>query len=99
MDNQSASNNIHIARLKLNYALNLHLSASVNMQYNSTQKQVYVNTRLRYNFSDGHDLYIVLNNVSNTNTYYSHLLKKPNVERLTFLLKYHYTFQPLMRRR
>lgn len=58
-----AENNqtIHIGRVRLNFALDLHFSVNYVVQYNSVNQQIFNNLRLRYNFSDGHDLFLVWN--------------------------------------
>lgn len=86
------STHIHIARLNLTYAPNLHFSAAANVQYNSAEKKVFSNFRLRYNFSDGHDLYFVWNNDSRTNRYINGT-KNPVTEQQLFLIKYYYMFK------
>ncbi|MDH3735317.1 MAG: hypothetical protein OEU54_17430, partial [Gemmatimonadota bacterium] len=51
----------HLGRLRLDYALNTHLSLGVFGQYNSTVDQTSVNARFRYHFREGTDLWIVYN--------------------------------------
>ncbi|MCI0435203.1 MAG: hypothetical protein L0271_16420, partial [Gemmatimonadetes bacterium] len=50
---------IDLARLRVRAALDARASANAFIQYNSTTDRVGVNFRLRYNFSEGTDLWIV----------------------------------------
>lgn len=82
---------IHTMQIKLNWALNLHLSGSIISQYNSITNQVFLSTRLRYNFSDGHDFYFVFNQNNNTQRErFTPLL--PVYNNQNFTVKYSYTF-------
>jgi hypothetical protein len=90
-NNNNKNTHIHIARLKIMYAPNLHFSAAANVQYNSAEEKVFFNSRLRYNFADGHDLYLVWNNDSRTNRYLNGA-KTPITEQQQFLIKYYYMF-------
>jgi hypothetical protein len=49
----------HIARLRLQGALNTKVSTQAFVQYNSAADAVVVNARFRYNFRQGNDLWIV----------------------------------------
>ena len=55
------STDIHLTRLRLRTALDSRASGNAFVQYNSTTDRVDVNVRLRYNFSEGRDLWVVLN--------------------------------------
>jgi hypothetical protein len=50
---------IQVARLSIRAALDARASANAFVQYNSTTDRVDVNVRLRYNFSEGTDLWLV----------------------------------------
>ncbi len=78
-------------RLRANAALDTHLSASAFAQYNTFSDVVIVNVRLRYNFREGNDLYLVYNEALNTDRRAStpHL---PLTDNRTILVKYTYTF-------
>jgi len=52
---------IHLAGLELRAALDARASASALVQYNSTTDRLDANLRLRYNVSEGTDLWIVYN--------------------------------------
>ena len=49
----------NIYRLRIQTALNAHLSAEAFLQYSSLHDRVTANVRVRYRFSEGRDLYIV----------------------------------------
>lgn len=82
---------LHLASIQLGYAANLHLSGSAIIQYNSASDKLFANARLRYNFRDGHDIYLVYNEnfATQDSENYRALL---NSEQQTLLLKYIYTF-------
>lgn len=80
-----------IIRLRAKAALNTHLSANTFIQYNSFSDAVGVNVRLRYNFSEGHDLYVVYNEALNTDRH-RELPFLPLTDTRTILVKYTYTF-------
>lgn len=52
---------IHLANLRIGAALNVRLSGATVIQYNSTSERLDLNVRLRYNFSEGTDLWLVYN--------------------------------------
>jgi hypothetical protein len=83
--------NSHIARFRILYMLNIKLSASALIQYNSTLNSVIANFRIRYNPREGIDLYLVYNESLNTNRFGSTPLL-PFTDSRTVLLKYTYTF-------
>ncbi len=58
--------NVHLVRLRVRVAYDAHLSLSTFWQYNSVDDLASVNARLRYNVRDGSDLWIVFNEVVNT---------------------------------
>lgn len=82
----------HIAQLKLNTALNTHLSTNAFIQLNTSGNLISANIRFRYNFRDGNDLWIVLNEGMNMQLerFDPYL---PRTASRTVLLKYTYTFQ------
>jgi hypothetical protein len=51
----------HLARLRTQLALNVHVSLNLFLQYNSLEDQTSVNARFRYHFREGTDLWIVYN--------------------------------------
>ena len=58
---REASTTTRLARLKVNAALNPHISLSTFGQYNSAIGQTTFNVRFRYHFREGTDLWIVYN--------------------------------------
>ena len=83
--------NSHIARLRLGIPLNTQISNNVFVQYNSAINSFSTNARFRYNFSEGHDLWIVYNEDMDT----ARQLPIPEMSRSrfrTFMIKYTYTF-------
>ena len=85
------ANWLHLIRLKLEMALDLHLSASMLSQYNTSSKSFFNNARVRYNFRDGHDLYLVYNEIFNEDRRREEPVLPVSAQQ-TFILKYIYTF-------
>ena len=56
----------HLLRFRIRAAANIRFSASALVQYNSVAHVVEGNMRLRYNFRDGQDLWLVYNQGLNT---------------------------------
>jgi hypothetical protein len=52
---------IHLAGLRLRTALDARASGNALVQYNSTTDRLEFNVRLRYNFAEGTDLWLVFN--------------------------------------
>ena len=82
---------IHIPQIRIAWAANLHLSGSITAQYNSLANRIFTNARLRYNFKDGHDLYVVYNQDYNSGRN-SAMAPLPYYNDRIFTLKYSYTF-------
>lgn len=87
---------IHIGRLRVGYALDLRLSINYVVQYNSLARRVFNNLRLRYNFQDGHDLYLVWNEDFFTERFDGLGLPRPLSGSQNFILKYNVTFDRLL---
>jgi hypothetical protein len=89
--NQKA--NVQVGRLRIRTALNARASGNAFVQYNSITDRVETNLRLRYNFSEGTDLWIVYNEGLATER-----LPDPDAPRLplsmsrAFILKFSRTF-------
>jgi hypothetical protein len=81
----------HIARLKAIYMLSTKFSASAFIQYNGAIHAVIANFRLRYNPREGNDLYLVYNEVLNTNRY-RELPTVPFSTDRAIMIKFSYTF-------
>ena len=81
----------HIGRLKAEYQANTRFSVSAFLQYNSLDELFLPNVRLRYNPKEGNDLYIVFNDLLNSNRSRKipHL---PRSDSRTIVVKYTYTF-------
>lgn len=89
--NRNQDLNFHIARLRLGTALDRKLSLNGLFQYNGAQDLFSLNARLRYNFREGQDLWIVFN--SGYNTERDRLIPVlPQVDSRSLLLKYIHTF-------
>ena len=80
----------HVLRLRIGTALNTHLSTNAFVQFNSAADAVSANIRFRYNFREGNDLWIVVNEGLNTDTYGTPTL--PRIDNRTVLIKYTHTF-------
>ena len=83
--------NSHLGRLRVITALNTKFSTNAFIQYNIARDLVNTNFRIRYNFNKGNDLYIVYNEVLNSDRHdYEPIL--PVSENRTIVMKYTYTF-------
>ncbi len=71
---------------------NTKLSATVYVQYNSDVAEASTNVRIRYNPSEGNDLYVVYNDIMNTDRYIV-LPELPFSSGRSLIVKYTYTFQ------
>lgn len=77
----------HLFQLHIQSAFDLHASAQAYLQYNSVANIVGLYTSLRYNFSEGTDLWIVYNHNLNTDRF----RREPALPQLgsnTLILKY-----------
>ena len=85
--------NGHIARFRVRTALNRALSASAFIQYNSSERLLTPNVRLRYHPREGSDLYIVFNEGRRTDlTSFDGRPDPLRIPQRTLLVKYTYTF-------
>ncbi len=82
---------IHLARVRLRFALNNRLSVDLFTQYSSLAGSVGSNLRFRYNFREGTDLYLVYNESQNTDRLLDTGLELPERAGRSLLLKYSYT--------
>lgn len=81
----------HIARLRANTALDTRFSVNAFVQYRNIGELVATNVRLRFNFREGNDLWLVYNEGLNLNR--DRLEPAlPLTDNRTVLLKYTYTF-------
>jgi hypothetical protein len=60
-DTRAQKDTIQLLGLRVRTALNTRASGNAFIQYNSTSQRVDVNLRLRYNFAEGTDLWLVYN--------------------------------------
>lgn len=84
----------HLGQLRAQYALNKRLSTSAFVQYSNVADLIGANIRFRYNFSEGRDLWIVINEQTNTerNQIVRGLPDLPFVQTRSILIKYNHTF-------
>lgn len=74
---RNQSEYLHLFRLWSIAALNTKLSLQVLSEYNHLTKQFATNVRFRYNFSEGHDFWLVYSELS-TATWLASLLLFPD---------------------
>ena len=81
-----------IGKLKAEYLFNTKLSISAFLQYNSEEEVFVENMRFRYNPREGNDLFIVFNDLLNSNRSKEtpHL---PFSDSRAVVVKYTYTFK------
>ncbi len=84
---------IHVGRLRVRTAIDSRASGNAFLQYNSTTNRLDLNLRLRYNFSEGQDLWLVLNEGMTTETAALDpgFVDSPRSLNRTFIVKYTYT--------
>lgn len=83
----------HIARLRFRAALNRKVSLTTFAQYSSRVNKTSINARFRYHFAEGNDLWIVYDNVMNTERSLQNLPRLPLSGYQALLAKYTYTFK------
>ncbi len=79
-----------IVQFRADLALNVRLTGSVFVQYNSVNRRVTVNLRVRYNHSEGNDLYLVYNDGINSERGHA-VPRLPFSSNRTLLIKYSFT--------
>ncbi|MCP4897012.1 MAG: hypothetical protein GY906_08560, partial [bacterium] len=84
------SADIHLAQLRFRWSLNSKLSADLYSQLSSEGEMVATNLRVRYNFREGTDLYVVLNESVLTNRLQDGVML-PRSNGRTFIVKYSHT--------
>ncbi|MBX2822717.1 MAG: hypothetical protein KTR29_23670 [Rhodothermaceae bacterium] len=84
--------NAHLPRVRIQAALNNHFSVASLVQYNNQTDRVNINTRLRYHFREGNDLWFVYNEGINSDRVQFQGPREPFTESRTVLLKYTHTF-------
>ena len=83
---------LHVVRLRVQTALNVHLSLATLMQYDNADDAIGINARLRYNFSEGRDLWVVFNEALNTDRPVLVSPRLPLSRSRAVMLKYTHTF-------
>ncbi len=81
----------HLLRLRALYMFDTKLSATAFIQYNSATDAVSSNLRIRYNFREGTDLYLVYNEDLNADRFRA-VPPLPLSSGRTLLLKFSYAF-------
>ncbi|MCK5702714.1 MAG: carbohydrate binding family 9 domain-containing protein, partial [Cyclobacteriaceae bacterium] len=82
----------HLARLNMARSVNVKLSASAFIQFNTLDEISAINFRLRYAPVDGNDLYFVYNEILNTNPM-SEIPHLPASDNRAIILKYIHTLK------
>lgn len=84
----------HLGQIRAQYALNKRLSTSAFVQYSNVDELIGANIRFRYNFSEGRDIWIVINEQANTyrNQINRGLPDLPHLQSRSILIKYNHTF-------
>ena len=81
---------LHLVRLRLQLALDVHLSLATLVQYDNADDALGINARFRYNFREGRDLWIVYNEAMNTDRPLV-VPRLPLTRSRAFLVKYTHT--------
>lgn len=81
----------HLVQLRVLATLSTKISALAFVQYNGADDLVIGNLRLRYNPAEGNDLYLVYNEVLNTDRMRD-IPRRPWSDSRALLVKYSYTF-------
>jgi hypothetical protein len=63
---RGVSTDLHVARARVQAGYDAHLSLSTFLQYSNATQTANVNARLRYNFREGNDLWVVYDERANT---------------------------------
>jgi hypothetical protein len=83
---------LHLVRLRVQTAFNVHLSLATLVQYDNADDAIGINARLRYNFSEGRDLWVVFNEALNTDRPFLVTPRLPLSRSRAVMLKYTHTF-------
>jgi hypothetical protein len=85
---------IHLLRFRVRTAFDVRASGNAFIQYNSTTDRLDFNVRLRYNVSEGTDLWIVYNEGLDTDRALSRVdhIKEPLSLSRALIVKYSHTF-------
>ena len=91
-DDRSQEFTAHVVRLRPALSLDSKLSSVFTIQYNSAVDLATLNVRLRYNFAEGNDLWVVYGHVANTDTG-AVIPELPRTRATALTVKYTYTFR------
>ena len=92
-DDRDQRADIHLLRLRVRTALNSRASGNAFLQYNSTTDGLDINVRLRYNFAEGRDLWLVYNEGLLTDrTVAPGIVEPPRSLSRGFIIKYSHTW-------
>jgi hypothetical protein len=91
-DDRGQAADIHLARIRLRGALDARASGNAFIQYNSTTDRLGLSFRLRYNFSEGTDLWLVYDEALATERFENDLgVRLPLSASRALMLKYSHT--------
>ena len=85
---------VHQSSFKAAYALNRKFSVNAFIQTSNVSKKIGANIRLRYNFREGQDFWLVINQ-SGTQPWanrFDNGLRLPSYDQRSILVKYTHTF-------
>ena len=82
---------LHVVRVRLQLALDVHASLASFIQHDNADHSIGINTRLRYNFREGRDLWIVYNETLNTDRPEFPFPRPPFMRLRAFVVKYTHT--------
>lgn len=82
---------LHLIRLRVQLALDVHLSLATLVQHDNADHAIGVNARLRYNFREGRDLWVVYNEAMNTDREEPGIPRLPLSRSRAVLVKYTHT--------
>jgi len=82
---------LHVVRVRLQLALDVHASLASFIQHDNADHSIGINTRLRYNFREGRDLWIVYNETLNTDRQELFLPRPPFTRLRALVVKYTHT--------
>ncbi len=93
-DSRSEHFTTHVARIRPELSLSTRFSSTATFQYNSAADVATANLRLRYNFAEGNDLWVVYGHVANTETAAATpgAPDLPRTQDTALTVKYTYTF-------
>jgi hypothetical protein len=92
-DDRDQAADLHVARLRVGTAANARASGNAFLQYSTVARRVDVNVRLRYNVSEGTDLWVVYNEGLRTERdALADLPRPPLSAGRSLIVKYSHTF-------